>query len=627
MKKMDLLLYHKEQEKFLEDLRNLGVVHITTDAEQSADSAVEQELKATVHLSNRVVAALQKVKAEKNITTAGAHHGQPFEIIRQFEIDETKKDRINQEIASLTKDREALLPWGNFDPANVKRLSDVGLEMKFYTASVRKFDSIDKSKLCIEKISVQGAFVYFVVVYKGEAPEITGADEARLPEISLKALDERIASLKKENADIDSQIEKLVGSVADIEKFRDEHLDKLKYEEARLSMKETAEGKLFKLSGWVPHTNEAKVSEFVKQYSAYAAFRDPLKDEKVPVKLKNNKFNKLFEPVLGLYSLPGYGEIDVAPFVAPFFTVFFGLCLGDLGYGLLVFLAAVAGFFFGGAKMRPLMMLGLVLGISTMAVGVLLNSFFGAELLSGENAARFALLASVKEGDFPAMSLSFVAGFLQLFVGMGLQSYMQMRDRGFFAGLQPISTILMATGAVILGAREKFLDLGIEKFAVGPWEIGPTLEAIGNYKLGSLSFGVGEILVFGGLAMLLLFNNVDKKIFMRPLTGLWALYNFLTGFLSNILSYLRLFALGLAGGLLGSAVNDIAFMFVPDGNFASIGVVAMALVMIGGHALNFGLSALGSFIHPLRLTFVEFYGAVGFQGGSKPYMPFAKIEQ
>ena len=325
MRKMDLLLYHKEQGKFLEELRSLGVVHITTDTEP-AESAVVQELKAAVHLSNRVIAALQKIKAEKNIVSTGAHHGQAFELIRQFETDEAKKDRIAQEIASLAKDRETLLPWGNFDPASVKRLSDVGLEMKFYTMSVKKFEALDKSKFGIERISTQGTSVYFVVIYRGDAPEIAGADEARLPEASLKAVDGKIASLQKESAEIDSKIEKLVGSIAAIEKFRDEHLAKLKYEEARLSMKEAAEGKLLKLSGWVPQANEAKVAEFVKQYSAYATFRDPLKDESVPVKLKNNKFSKLFEPVFGIYSLPNYSEIDYTLFAAPFFAFALASC-------------------------------------------------------------------------------------------------------------------------------------------------------------------------------------------------------------------------------------------------------------------------------------------------------------
>jgi V/A-type H+-transporting ATPase subunit I len=132
--------------------------------------------------------------------------------------------------------------------------------------------------------------------------------------------------------------------------------------------------------------------------------------------------------------------------------------------------------------------------------------------------------------------------------------------------------------------------------------------------------------------MLLLFNNVDKVIFMRPLTGLWALYNFASGFISNVLSYLRLFALGLAGGLLGGAVNQIAFLFITNQEtgevtYGSVWIAGTILVLIGGHIVNLGFSALAAFIHPLRLTFVEFYSAVGFKGGSRPYVPFANVKQ
>jgi len=138
-------------------------------------------------------------------------------------------------------------------------------------------------------------------------------------------------------------------------------------------------------------------------------------------------------------------------------------------------------------------------------------------------------------------------------------------------------------------------------------------------------------MAIGGIVMLLLFNNVDKSIFMRPLTGLWALYNFSTGFFSNALSYLRLFALGLAGGLLGHEINNIAHLFVTDANgdinYASVGAVATVLILVGGHALNIALAGLGAFVHPLRLTFVEFYGAVGFKGGATPYVPFAKTRK
>jgi len=262
-----------------------------------------------------------------------------------------------------------------------------------------------------------------------------------------------------------------------------------------------------------------------------------------------------------------------------------------------------------------------------MIAGVLTDSFFGVSLLSKIGLEKLAPLAPVEgagETVYPTMGLAILAGFIQVFLGMLIQSYMQMKSRGFTAGLQPIACIIMVTGLIILGAHSKFMDLGIETFSVGALQIGPHLVSVPS--------AVAKGLTYGGLAMLLLFNNVDKVIFMRPLTGLWALYNFASGFISNVLSYLRLFALGLAGGLLGGAVNQIAFLFITNQEtgevtYGSVWIVGTILVLIGGHIVNLGFSALAAFIHPLRLTFVEFYSAVGFKGGSRPYVPFANVKQ
>ncbi|MDR3011625.1 MAG: hypothetical protein LBU70_00210 [Chitinispirillales bacterium] len=625
MRKMDLLLYHREREKFLEELRGLGVVHIAS--EQPADTPVVQELLAEVQRTKRIAVALKKLQAAENIAAASAPAPCAMELLNRYEQCEAKKDKIEQESATLSKDRATLTPWGNFDPKSVKRLQSVGVEMKFYVTQAKKFEQLNSPELRIEKIADQGGLAYFVVIFRGEAPEVA-AEEVRLPDMSLKAMEEKLAALATQRDEASAEIKRIAAHVAEVEKFFGEQVDKLKFEEASLSMVSEAEGKLLKLSGWVPQKDEANVAAFLQNFPAYVSFRDPASGEDVPVKLKNRPFSRLFEPVLGLYSLPGYREIDVAPFVAPFFTLFFGLCLGDAGYGFVIALASAIAMGKVGPKMKPIFGLGLMLGLSTMLCGVLLNGVFGfpifgeGGLLPSIDVKTFAPLAS--EGAvFPAMSFAILVGFVQVFLGMAIQSYVQMRERGFFAGLQPISTILMAFGGVVLGAHTQFLDLGIETFTVGPL-------LIGEMFLLQIPFAVGQALAIGGLVMLLLFNSLDKIIFMRPLTGLWAMYNFITGFLSNILSYLRLFALGLAGGLLGGAVNQIAFMFVggaDEPNFASIGVVLTIAVMIGGHALNLGLSALGSFVHPLRLTFVEFYGAVGFEGGSKPYIPFAKVEK
>ena len=628
MRKMDLLLYHREQDKFLEQLRELGVVHITS--EQPVDSAAAQELGGEVQRALRVASALKQLQKEKGIAPSSAS-ADASGLVARYEECEAKRDKVDQELAALRKDRAALAPWGRFDWQAIKRLADAGVGIRFYTAPEKKFGKIDKSQADVEVIKVQDGVVYFVAIFKGAAPEIAGADEARLPDASIKSLDEKIGALESRRASVDDDMNRMAACADAMRGICADKADKLHFEEAKLSMTSTAEGKLLRLSGWVPKRDEANLVKFLQTYPAYVEFRDPTDDDKVPVKLRNRGtgYSKLFEPVLGLYSLPGYREIDLAPFVAPFFTIFFGLCLGDAGYGIVVMIAALIAKALAGPKLKPIFMLGFVLGLSTMVCGVLMNGCFGHPLMTSEasgafftNVAFAEKITPIDSGrDMPsAMSLAMLAGFIQVFLGMLIHSYVNMREYGFTRGIQPLSTIMMAFGAVVLGAHTNFENLGIDNFSVGALNIGQMV-------LMAVPFTVGKWILIAGIALLLLFNGVGSvKFFMRPLAGLWELYNFATGFLSNILSYLRLFALGLSGGLLGAAINKIAFM-LSDGLGGAIGFVAMAILLVGGHALNLALSSMGAFVHPLRLTFVEFYGAVGFQGGSQPYVPFAKAEK
>lgn len=634
MKKLDLLLYYKERERFLEDLRKLGVVHIT-EAE-AAESPKAQEFRGVAHLSERVIKTLQKIQKEKNLEPSQKPHGDPLETLHHFEELSGKKDKIEQEIANLTKDREALEPWGDFEPENVRRLESVGVALRFFIMPGKKFESLDTSKFNLTVISRTEKSVYFVILDRGEEIEISGAEEARLPALSLKAVNEKIAGLQEELDGIERSMEKLVDRIEILERFRVEKLNQFNFEKARLALKGQVEGKLLSLSGWFPSNREKELREYVGKYPAYITTRDPYEDEDVPVKLKNRSFPTLFEPIVGLYSLPSYNELDVTPFMAPFFAIFFGLCLGDAGYGALLMITTLILRRKVGPKLKPFMLLGFFLALSTFVSGVLLNTFFGMQIFGGPGVegqtifpagVQFFAPLSAQAGPagqiFPAMSLAILLGVIQMLFGIGLQAFMKYKYRGLVAAMEPISTIVVLLGGFVWAAHVNLLNLDIAEFSVGPVSIGPLLVSVPQR--------FGEGLAVLGIIGILLFNNIEKKIFMRPLTGLWTLYNFATGTLQNLLSYLRLFALGLAGGLLGAAFNQVAFLFITTDtgeiNYASWGIIATFLVLIAGHALNLALSAMSAFVHPLRLTFVEFYGALDFRGGSKPFIPFSKVEK
>jgi len=634
MKKMELLLFYKERERFLDSLRSLGVVHIVENQEKCETPEIQSMLSA-VRRCERITGKLNRIAGEIETGLPQRADGDAESILERFEELEARKEKYQQEISAYKKDAQILEPWGNFDPQSVKRLLSRGIGIRFFIASIKQYEAINQSENIIQEINRQNGQVYFIAIEKDQSSSIV-AEEVRLPDMSINDIEGRIKELMHRIDEIDTELKQMTAYTGLIEKKRLEILNRYNYARTNESMAEEVSGRLLHLSGWVPDDKVDNVKAFFETHPVYFSFRDPLPNEDVPVKLKNSKFSRLFEPITGIYSLPDYSELDITPFMAPFFTIFFGLCLGDAGYGGLLLLGCLIAGKKLPAKMKPVLSLMTILSISTIISGILLNSFFGQAIFGGPGVNNaffsygvktFSPLSPIDNGAkgtvFPGMSLAILLGFIQLLFGMGLKSYIGIQIGGFKYGIQPLASMLMILGFVVWAAHADLLGLGFPTFSVGPLLIGKVLVAI--------PLAVAYALMIVGLLLFFTFNNLDKKAFLRPLLGLYELYNFASGLLGNILSYLRLFALGLAGGLLGGAFNQIAFMFITtaDGkiNYASAGIIGTILVLIIGHGLNLGLSLIGPFVHPLRLTFVEFYGAIGFKGGSKAYKPFAKLEQ
>ncbi len=623
MKKLSTLLYHREKEDFLNTLRDAGVVHIKENSDVSSEEMtlfIEKQKKIKTVLS-----ALKKGSA----SLGQKKDGNAEDIIERYLSVKSKIDICEQEIQNDKKLVSDIEPWGEFNPADIKRLIDSGLSVKLLFMSSKKFDELDKKDMAYEVISKVGSTTYFMLVEREDEVEID-VEETPLPELSLMSLKERLEELEKEQAELKDTLGSLSAYYQVVYNYSQNILEKTEFESARLSMEEGAEGAVLSLSGWFPIEDEKKVTECLDKFSCWYEIAEPAEDENTPVKLKNKNSIDLFEPIVNIYSLPDYLELDPTPFLAPFFAFFFGLCLGDLGYGILLLLISFIGMAKAPKNLKPFMKLGVILGGFTAVGGLLLNTFFGHDIFAismnstgylqgGKSIALLAQVTTEKGTYFPAMPFSMYIGVFQILFATVLKMVNKVRNEGPIFTLQPFSSLLMITGVTILMAKIDFVDLG--KFEFGIAKIGPFLSGLPNI--------VHLSLIYGGLGVLFLFNNPDKKIPVRLGLGFWELYNFASGLMGDSLSYLRLFALGLAGGLLGAAFNQIAFMFITssDGtvNYASVGIVATIIVLIVGHVLNFALAALGSFVHPLRLTFVEFYSNLDFKGGAKAFKPFSKI--
>ncbi len=625
MKKLSLLLYHRDRESFLHALQERGVVHIVEDPELIGEGL--EMVDTRLRSAERVVTGLKRVERTLESPVAQSRDRSVDEVIATYEELETQIEKADQQMQSLKKEMQTLAPWGDFDPDTVRRLDQVGVSIRFFQAPENKFDEIAASGITVEVVSREAKTVHFIVVQRGEDAAID-AEEVLLPNRSYSQCKAAVEAMEQELQSSRTALGALTAYREMLSDYIEHENARRDYEAARLSMQEGAEGTVLHCVGWVPQTREKDVRTFLDAHAVWYSIDEPSGSDQPPVLLKNNKTSTLFEPIINIYSLPDYFELDPTPFIAPFFAFFFGLSLGDLGYGLILMLIAVIGILRGPAKLKPFMYLGLVLGGTTAISGIFLNTIFGAPLFASAGESGFfgeggalALLQPVETERgtyFPAMPFSMYLGVFQLTVGLCMKMVVSWRSEGPAYAIEPFSSALMIAGLTVLMAKIDFIDMG--KLVLGPVSIGPAMANVPN--------GIMLSILFGGLALFLLFNSPNKKIFIRPLLGLWGLYNFASGLMSYSLSYLRLFALGLAGGLLGAAFNQIAFMFITsdDGvvTYGSPLIIATILVLLIGHSLNLALATLGAFVHPLRLTFVEFYGISGFKGGGKPFKAFAK---
>ena len=338
----------------------------------------------------------------------------------------------------------------------------------------------------------------------------------------------------------------------------------------------------------------------------------PTPEDNTPVKLKNRWFASVFELIGSMYALPKYGTIDLTPLFAPFYMLFFAICLNDAGYGAIILAAGLGLFFKGGKSMRQAAWLSILCGGATVLFGTYTGSLFGMsipEMLGYETIADSPFLDF--QGEF--FSLALALGVVQILLGMAVNIYMTTRTFGFRYALGNLGWFLL----LVAGCLAMALPMLNENFAIS-W-----------FTTSSPAFyGVAGV----ALALMLLFNTPGKNIFANIGSGLWNTYNNVTGLLSDVLSYIRLFAIGLSGGVLALVFNSLALgMTGLDAGVEGMSVVAIILkvilasvILLIGHGINLFMSTISSFVHPMRLTFVEFFKNAGFEMASRTFEPFKK---
>lgn len=601
MKKLTFLVYHKEYDEFLSALRNLGVVHVVEKQQGVSDNPELQENIRLVARIGSVTKMLQNLLlAQKEATKAKEKQGSSergLQVVEEVDELQTQKSNLLQQLQSLTKEKDALQVWGNFEPADLVKLKKAGYRIRFYTCSASAYKKEWEDEYQAMIINTLSSKIFFVTVTKEGETVDCDAEQIILPDTSLAKLEEHFEATQKAIEGCDEAIKQLaIEELPSLKMALKSVQDEVELSTVVLNTQTVVGDKLMMLEGWAPIACVEGIETALNEGEVYYEVTDPVPGDNVPIQLANKGFFAWFEPICKLYMLPKYNELDLTPFFAPFFMVFFGLCLGDSGYGLFLFVAVTAYRLFAkkiSATMKPILSLVQILAVSTFFCGLLTGTFFGANMYEWNLPFMKDLKEAVFMDNNDMFQLSLILGAIQILFGMMLKAANQAIQFGFKYALSTIGWIIL------------LISIGVAALAPGLMPMGGTVHLV--------------ILSLSGILIFLL-NSPGKNIFLNIGVGLWDSYNMATGLLGDILSYVRLFALGLSGGILASVFNSLAVGMKPDNVIA--GPIVMVLIFVVGHGINIFMNVLGAMVHPMRLTFVEFFKNSGYEGGGKAYKPF-----
>ena len=601
MSKYAFMVYHREYDAFLTTLRELGVVHVK-ETNSVLDNA---ELQALLAERKQVSTAIRYCKnlnsQTKEVTVAparGLTKAEGLKLVGKLEEMQEKQAQLQAAKVSLEKDIAYMDIWGEFSYANIRRLKKAGFDVTFFSCPTSKYEPKWGEEYNAFLVNNFQSVTYFVTVTKTGTPIDIDAERPKMPDRGLAklhlAMEQLLDNIKVLNNQLKEYAAEQYNTLVELKKNIQNEFN---LSNTLVQTDREAGDKLMLLEGFVP-TEEAPAMEVALEKEGYYFQELDIQDgDRVPIKLKNNKFNRLYEPITKMFSLPNYTEFDPTPLFAPFFMLFFGLCFGDGGYGLLVLLAC--SFFKGKVNpdFKPYLTLFQYLGLAAIIVGTCTGSFFGIAL------ADVPALSKVKDyfvSSDNLMTFSIVIGLVQIIFGKTVAAFKMKAQKGVKYSIAPFAWVFVIT-ALALAFGLPMLNLQLPE------------------TVKTVFIGIAVI----GLVVAYLYNSPGKNIFLNFGTGLWNTYNMASGLLGDTLSYIRLFAIGLTGAILGGVFNQLA-VDMTEGMNIVLRAVCMLLILLVGHAINIGLCTISSLVHPLRLIFVEYYKNAEFEGGGKEYRPFKK---
>jgi V/A-type H+-transporting ATPase subunit I len=594
MIKYNFLLYHGDFSRFLEQLQERGMIHV-----ESRNVEVDEETNKIIRKVEKFNNISSELKTVETTPETIPFEGDAYALAETYSEIKEQLAKLDASISKIGKDIEEAVPWGEFNEEDIERITSLGITPRFYEVPVKQFDENWANIYPLYEINRDKGKIYFVVLQNTQEFNFE-LQAVKRPSQSHAKLQEELRQLNGQHSCYEQQLKSLALSVEILSEERDRLREKIDYNIAKLSAQTEAGESIKILTGWLPKENKNKFETFLEtQDTVYFSEEEINDEEEPPVLLKNNRFVRLFEPITNLYSLPNYRELDPTPFFAPFFMLFFGFCLGDGGYGFLILvIASLLKLKIKNVNVRPVLTLAQYMGTATLLFGIVTATFFGISLDRIRPDKIVEQLFGLEE-NFGMMILALALGFVQIIFAMFVNAAKIVKQKGWKYALSTWAWIVVIVG----GAVMYIVKDDSENIAI--------LYAVG------IIWCLAELIA-------LFYNTPGKNPFINFASGLLTTYNMLSGLLGDLLSYIRLFVLGLTGGILGGVFNNLA---VATGEGLDIPVISQLItlvILLFGHGLNFALNVLGAIVHPLRLTYVEFYKNSGFDGGGYPFKLFEK---
>lgn len=657
MIKYSFIVFHKDYDSFLGKLGELGVL----DVIQRQGTSKDEELGEDYREIGRIDNALALLPAEKHISADKRNepldHDSVVQYLEETEALAAEKQTLETSLEATRNEMERLEPWGDFSNSDLEKLRPAGYEIKLYKCTASQFDPEWETSQSLFHINEKDGKRFFLVIAKTGEPIQINADLVEPGTTPLSELHAESKRLETALEQIGSKLETLgTEAVPALAQYRKHLENRVAFREVYIDTVKVADERLMILEGWVPESARRKVDDFLENEQVVSLARPPEEGESPPVELKNSRFSRLFEPISKLFDLPNYGELDLTPYFAPFFMIFFGFALGDAGYGVFFIIMAAILKLRAKKELRPILSLAQWFGLATIIFGLLSGTFFGINLIDSGYTITEQSIAQYQNSEIPPRVVenlgpfegqyfesreAFLKTTAQAAGPEMIEQYESTLLRYAEAGIPMISSfrhlmqdpLQMFYLAILIGGVQILFAIFVKilnitrrkgfKYALSTlgWLIliiTVILKGTGLLEGRILNYLFYGLVSVSGVFILLL-NKPGAGILSRIGIGIWDSYGMVTGFFGDLLSYIRLFALGISSAILGFVFNDISLELL---NIPYIGWLLFLVLLLVGHSINLFMATLGGFIHPMRLTFVEFYKNAGFEGGGKKYQPF-----